>query len=566
MGRLGRLALLSALSAAAALPAFPAPPARAEARAQAYEHLWQAETALGGERGRTAKRVGRSTVTLAAEGGRFRGTVRYEDVLGAEDPSGFHSQSGSITLVLTGAFVESGRTAGGTFEGTVYVNTVRVASLDEAVAEGIEARSDGVRVAYAVSGHWGAAIEDGRATGELLYEQAEVVRASAPDAPAHGPGWFNRLGPALAGGSSPPGEPQTFTAILGGDPPAADPGPGDAGAGGNGGAGGAAAPRPVVPAGPGSPDGGPGFWRYVLRGLAGRPRGRGVPASPEALRAARALRDARPSGAVPLPPGAVAIDLDVSGAYLDALNRASGLTAEEDLAGFEPIGETWASARRDSPGRPAAPAEADPSVFHAARLLEALEGQGGRGAGDLAESASAIAEGRAFGAVPELRAWTFAAEAVRGVPGARSVLAATAGAVRLVRQAPVPREGPDADAVLAAADSALAPREAREVAAFVRAPSMDASASAGEALPVAVLARAPGGALSWESEGARTSVRPARFPAYRRADGRVYWLAGEDGPAALTDGTLRGWAFTLPRAWLVDPARVGRILAEFPAG
>jgi hypothetical protein len=51
--------------------------------------------------------------------------------------------------------------------------------------------------------------------------------------------------------------------------------------------------------------------------------------------------------------------------------------------------------------------------------------------------------------------------------------------------------------------------------------------------------------------------------AYSRADGSVFWLPGAGAEVAITDGTLIGAGFTVPRAYLVDASHVGRILAVY---
>jgi len=59
----------------------------------------------------------------------------------------------------------------------------------------------------------------------------------------------------------------------------------------------------------------------------------------------------------------------------------------------------------------------------------------------------------------------------------------------------------------------------------------------------------------------RETLVPDAWLAYRRDDGRLFWLAGEDGRRALTDGSLRGWGWSKERVAVVDTTRPGRVLA-----
>ena len=522
------------------------PPAVAAAGSPSYEHLWRVETMLGGDRGKTAKEVTRSDVTLTNRGDAIEGTILYEDRLGMQDASGTWSQGSTIELALTGAFVEADGLIGGTFEGEAILLRRSAGSLEEAVSPDIEVRSDGIQGVYAVSGYWGARFVDGHVTGELLYERAELIGTSAEEVAPAGVEWFDRAGPTT------PGEPQTFSTDMKGEP--IEPGEPAADGGGVPGENAARDPSSAERAGG-------GIWRYVARGLRGGPIDRLVPVDAEASRAARALKDARPSGATRLPSSAVAIDVDVAGAYLDALNRAAMLVADEGHAGFESLAEEWTRARR---ALQPAPAHEVPEL--ASRLRDALTGQRAEGADELAVQAAGLAANRGTATAAEVSAWISVAEAVRGAGGADGdVMRGTADAVKRVRES-APRRQADRDAVLVAADSASAPETSAVLSRFAREPSSDTSAAAtSSGAPGLVAVSSAGADLRWRVAGGVASARPTRWLAYRRGDGRLYWLAEPGGSVAITDGTLRGWAFETRRAWLVSPGRVGRVLAQYAA-
>jgi len=198
---------------------------------------------------------------------------------------------------------------------------------------------------------------------------------------------------------------------------------------------------------------------------------------------------------------------------------------------------------------------------------------------------------------------------VQTPPG--SVIGATRDSVRWVVAVEPPDpdseyiEGPLADAILVAAQIPRAPADAKVVTRFIHgdAHDVDAVAAISEARPstlstvpaaadpataagpavdtakvseadlsvphdvLSIVARdaaSDGGApaVSWEAtDGVRQRVAPATWLAYLRRDGRVFWLAGEDGPVALTNARLDGWAWSARRAHLVDARDVGSVLS-----
>ncbi len=526
---------LLALACALALLA-PAGVALALPGGQPYEHVWQAEGMVGGDLGGEARKsVERDEMRMTLDRGRFQGGLRYADGLAVKAASGaVTGQSASIEITLTGSPAEGGAAAAGSFSGVATLVTRALASLDD--VGGMAARSDGIRVAYEVSGHWGARLSGGVAAGELLFERATPVSQSAAGADVHEAAWFDRLSAEKGGGA------QSFRVEVRGLAAGPDPQPAAA-----------AAAQPAL-----------GFLDFVARGIAGAP---GVPAAPVPLAlstSARALEDAAPPGATRLPADAVAIDVDVPGAYLDAKNRAAGLLDEGG-----PAGATGGALRKAwNAGETPASVNYSPPGYDVLRQLKALlaEQKAIRGAAELTSDVA----GAAGGADTRLlQAWLNVARAL-GDEKPDSVLGATAGELQAVAEAPLPRSGPLADAVLVAMRSRLAPPGAAGVRAMQRDASQDASGSAaGDRFPDRVLARAGGstsagaGTLSFDTSTGRTTLAPGAWPAYRRGDGTLFWLAGPDGTMALTDGTLRGAGFTVPRAFLVDAADAGRVVAVY---
>jgi hypothetical protein len=542
-----RCALASVCAAALALVALAAPASAAPS--QPYEHVWQAEGMVGGDLGgKSGKDVSRDAMDLALRDGRFDGHLQYADTLTIDDGRGeAKTQSASIEVTLTGLPAEGGLAAAGAFSGVARLVT-RPAGMAGNVA------SPGYReLVYDVSGHWGARLSGGVASGELLYERATVVTPDAGYTDLHGAEWFDRLSAEKGGGA------QTFQVEVAGLA-AGQPKTTPAAGGGSSAATGAGSSRPLPPV---SADAAQqprlGFWGFVARGLAGRPGVAAVPVPLALSGTARTLKDAAPPGATQLPPDAVGSNVDVAGLLLDSQNRAAGLlgTAGPAGDGGRKLDEAW---------RRAEALQARTTIQGS--IAAALRRQSIPGAGDLASDLEAAAKnGNADSSL--IAAWNAVVRAVAAADG-RSVLAATAAETNAVATAALPRTGPLADAVLAAAQAPHVPASAAVVAAMPRDPSLDATAQAtATLLPARVLA-AQGGStgggpasLTYATPTGRTTVAPSSWPAYRRADGTVFWLAGFGGPVALTDGTLRGAGFTTGRAYLVDATDVGRIFAVY---
>lgn len=543
------------------------------AAAAGYEHLWSIEGAAGGgETAQTAKTVVSQSTALALESGRYTGTVSYADVLGIAAGDLF-SQASEIRLVLTGVPAEGGASVLGGFEGTVTLTMRSAPDVEAAADPAILSQPATGKVVYRVTGRWGAAVVGDSAEGELLYETVEVMSRQPATALIRDAGWFNRLEPddplggpqkiaAIVGGGAAP-QPGTDTPPQPGDPAEAAPGTTTGGAGAS-----------VADVSPTKPRAAGGFWRYVLKGITGA-AGAPAPPVPNAFSdPARRLLDARPRGAMAVPEDALTIDLDLAGSYLDAKNRAAGLLGDSGPKGASALSAAWTAAYSAVPGRSAPDGDAGViALGEADRIAAALAGSVAEGEDELLGRVRAVAATGAVdtGAVPSLRAWGAASAAVASPKAYGSVLKATAERETAVLKTPVPRSGAMADAVLAAADSPAAPDSALIVAGFERREADDADASAtGSELPNRVLAgsgsKGPDGTLgvSWQAGSGPSQAAPKSWLALVRADGSVFWLAGEGGAVALTDGTIRGWGYTTPRAHLVDAGRAGRVLALFP--
>lgn len=509
-----------------------------------YEHVWQAEGMFSGDLGSTARSVVTDEMELMLTGAEWDGRIVYADVLGLDESGSVSSQVCSMTLDLRGTSIEGGAALGGRFTGVAELTVREAGSVAAAADPVLAAAPGGQRMVYEVSGFWSARLEDRVATGELLFRTASPLPGGS--GPMRDASWFNRANLAQPDGL---GDAQTFStlasgvAATGGSTSATRTPPGD----------------------------------YITRGLRGTGGERPTPASSAQAAAAQALLKSAPAGATPLPPDARAIDLDVAGAFLDAKNRAAGLLDEQ----YHPTGP-WvqdAIAGADAimaaePRHDAATADEGIALADRIKRLIAQHAKDGvPGAAALLTDLDDVVAGADDATLARLRAWAAAVGAIAVPPsGGSALLIATQQAASAVADEPVAQSGPLAGAARAAADSPTAPRSSRVVTAFERISRFDTSATAGSvSVPSRVrgaLASStpPGGVdgtpiVTWEG-GAR-SVAPARWLAYRRNDGRVYWLAGDNGPVALTDAGIEGWAWRTSSAALVDALAVGRVLETY---
>jgi len=514
-----------------------------------FTHVWQAESLMSGESGQTRKTVALFDVELVMIDDAYLGNIAYQDILSVVDPGGtITSQASDISLELTGVALDSGQSAGGTFTGTVTLILRAASDLETGASPEMLAISAGTASTYDVRGHWGAHINGDVAQGEVLFENVELRSGDDVREPA----WFNRASLADPDGL---GLGQTFVVEVGGlaDQDEDDEENETAEADETG--------LDTV-----------ALWKYISRGLTGDLGEFAIPASSDSARAAHALRDARPAHATVLPDNAVAIDIDVGGAYLDAKNRAAGLVsgAGPRVDGASRASAAFCAARDAVPGRAAIPEDVDAGLEYVARIRDLLVlAPSAQGAADVAGEISLVRPGADPMTVATLRTLAIVVESV-GAESYGDVLRPTYDAALDVASRVLPQSGAVANAVLAAADSPVTPRTCLAITMFDRFEELDVvSGPDGDRLPNKVLARHGSGSggirsgLAWQGSSGTDRVAPTKWIAYHRADGAVYWRAGENGTVALTDASLLGWGWSVNRGALVDIERCGRVLALY---
>lgn len=539
------LALTACLVALAGLPAIAAD--------VPYEQQWRIQSEVGGDiGGRSHQTVTGSSVSIKAAEGRYTGTVQYQDRLVIEDPQGgVLVQVSSISLQLDGSPAGGGTGMGGLFDGRARLDDYHGVSWEDAIAGRLPVSPSRMAV-YSVAGRWAAFLSGSSADGELLYESASIASKNG-DIDPRDASWFNRSGSRRE---------QVFRASV----------EGAVASGGSGAGGGAPAGS-----GAGLPGGGsaPGakqasvldYMRAGLRTDVTRGPLAAVPLS-SAL-AARALRDARPKGATPLPANSRTIDLDVSGLTLDAKNRAAGLSAS--LPEAQAATRAWEKERAAS-GEPSRESTVT-------RLVEHLEGETTDGAPELLRQVRTLSEGSRAEELDIARMLTEWLAVVRALDReSSSVLGSASRLTFAIDGAHIPQLGPKADGLLADADSPSASDEHLRVSRFARRTGEDVyfvrdgkrvilgapAATAGdlihEVLDTDPLRdKAP--VVRYDSAGASGRVSPPVWLAYERADGVTFWLAGKDGPVAFRDGSLAGWAFSSRAMRLVSSSRCGQTLS-----
>lgn len=533
------------------------------AAAKPYEHVWQVEGMVGGDLGGSAdKRVVTDEMTLGFGDGRYEGAVHYVDRLGLEQGD-VMGQWASIDLTLTGSQLKGGTQAGGTFAGTARLVEKGLNDIAEVIGQ-TQPPVGADSVVYDVSGHWGANVSGAAAKGEILFQSATVRATSRASISPKDATWFNRFStanPDQLGGS------QTFeVAVRGltGPPPAT--GPGDTTAHDTR----TPAPTPAAVAQQSKLS----FWQYLQRGLSGGPPTPPTPVPEGLSKPALALLDAKPLDAMAMPEGSIAVDVQVSGAMLDEKNRAAGLLGDSGPEGAAgPLLKAWANARGANLRFMSSWIFVPTTPETLADRLGSSSRRSVPGASELASDVASLKKPFSAATRSLLAVYAAASDAVAGPFGTGAVLTGTGIATRVVAQTPIPRSGPAAGAVLVAADDPTVLAQMLAVTTFERVASLDVSGTAtGTALPNrAVKAserfRFHGGygeanlVVTSSGPGGTSGIAPRRWLAYRRADGRVYWLPS-DGPAnvALTDGTLTGAGFQTPRAFVVDSSSIGRIV------
>lgn len=310
-----------------------------------------------------------------------------------------------------------------------------------------------------------------------------------------------------------------------------------------------------------------GWWEYLLRGVRGTvpPQSIGMPQTP--ISPARNLVDADPIGIRTLPASALAIDRDVSGAYLDAKNAAAGLPGVESAQGLR----ATAAAMRAAVGGIPAPEPGKAAEAYARRIVAAFTGRANAESeilGDLERIAASEVE-PSSAQVLELRTLASAAEAIATLRPYGSVLRAVSEQASDIADTALDDDPALRNAVLTAALSSALRQDAVSVVAFEREPSADVSvvslgAGVEATTTVAALFASHDQGVTWQTADGLRALAPQDFRAYRRADGTRFWVGSDDGDLALRDATLDGWAFSTPMAAIVSADQVGQWLAVFP--
>lgn len=310
-----------------------------------------------------------------------------------------------------------------------------------------------------------------------------------------------------------------------------------------------------------------GWWEYVLRGV----RGAVPPPSigmPQALTSpARNLVDADPIGIRALPGDTLAIDRDVSGAYLDAKNAAAGSLGVEPAKDLRAV----AVAMRAAVGGIPAPEPGKAAEAYVRRIVAAFTGRAAAESeilGDLERIGASEVE-PSSAQVLELRTLASAAEAIASPHPYGSVLRGVSEQARDVADSALDDDRALRNAVLAAVLSPAVRQDALSVLAFEREPSADVSAislgaGAEATATVAALFASHDQAITWQTADDPRALAPQDFQAYRRADGTQFWVGSDDSDLALREATLDGWAFSTPMAAIVSADQVGQWFAVFP--
>lgn len=269
----------------------------------------------------------------------------------------------------------------------------------------------------------------------------------------------------------------------------------------------------------------------------------------------------------------VSIDARLPRSYLDAKNQASGLLAGKPSDVSREASAACALMRASADGVPAVDPGAGAARAWAKRAIDGLAAQEIDGADELIARLVETAESPPPADVLALRALSFSVTALGRTEPYGSVLSPAAVIARAVDSSRV-LDAADVLAVRAAAGDEAAPESVRKVTAFERTPSLDASATPAQwsgLVPQRVLAAAATPdtdppALSWVSPDGMRSAAPSVWLAYRRTDGRVFWLSGPGGEVAIAGVASVGWAYPRRAAEIVDAADVGSVFVHIKLG
>ncbi len=247
---------------------------------------------------------------------------------------------------------------------------------------------------------------------------------------------------------------------------------------------------------------------------------------------------------------------------LDSANRATGLTTPSGptVKDAGALKDAWRRGYEAAPGV-ATPSEGGEAAarYAADRIERALSGASVDGATALEGLVPGLVAGQDAWL---LRQWAATAEAVAAEEALPSVLALTAAATREVGDGVRRNGGP----------GKYGRQQDGSVLEFERVDDLDVAGTVdGTGVVPATLARygVPRDArigLMWRPNDSSPLVFAGadEWRAFRAPDGAVYWMAGERGDVALTETSLRGWAYETPSATLVDAKDVTREYGTYP--
>lgn len=293
----------------------------------------------------------------------------------------------------------------------------------------------------------------------------------------------------------------------------------------------------------------------------------------ESVRFAGLLREARPQNGPGFFGPATSISIEAPGHYLDDKNRVFGVFGDESPAreSIAALATEAEAMRRAAPGIPATPPGGDAGWIWVQRASEALR----RLAATRPANVVAVSEVAAEVSQAPPAPGTGQLERVRGIALAAMALEGESPGtlLRLAHEAALyvrdsrPAEEFDLSILRQLVPVAEEDLAASEITGLKRTQELDfelaGPAGRGSAVHEAVNAAGKEG-ISYTHDGALETLAPQRWLAYSRSDGKIYWLAGEDGDVALTDGELHGWGWVKERAYIVDARHFGRVIAYVP--
>jgi len=291
------------------------------------------------------------------------------------------------------------------------------------------------------------------------------------------------------------------------------------------------------------------------------------------VRFAILLREARPPNGAAFFGPVTSISIEAPGHYLDDKNRVFGVLDDVSLArkNIVALAREAELMRRAAPGIPAMPPGSDVGRIWAQRANETLRRLAATRPAEVIAVREVVAELSQAPPVPG----TEQLERVRGIALAAMVLEGESPGTLLrpahelalyVRESR-PAEDSDLSILRQLIPVAGEDLPVSEITGLKRTQGLDfelADTAARDSVVHEVVSAGGREGVGYVHDRTLESLAPQRWLAYSRSDGKVYWLAGEEGGAALTDGSLHGWGWVKQRAYVVDAQHVGRVIAYVP--